>query len=121
MEKRSEFPLDSEDKPPLSYCLWLSTETVFESLLGSVSLTIELPSFPEDLCVLLNDNLPTPLTLFSLLGRHPVLLGRHLCKESVLILGGSEVHLLKGWTSVTTTEDEAVVCEKQEYKPAIFE
>jgi hypothetical protein len=31
-EKGSEFPLDSEDKPPLSYCLWLSTETVFESL-----------------------------------------------------------------------------------------
>jgi hypothetical protein len=57
-EKRSEFPLDSEDKPPLSYCLWLSTETVFESLLGSVSMTIELTSFSEDLCVLLNDNLP---------------------------------------------------------------
>jgi hypothetical protein len=45
----------------------------------------------------------------DLLGRLPILLGRHLCKESVLILGGSEVHLLKGWTSVTTTEDEAVV------------
>jgi hypothetical protein len=51
--------------------MWLSTETVFESLLGSVSMTIDLPSFQEDLCVLLNDNLPTPLTLFSLLGRHP--------------------------------------------------
>jgi hypothetical protein len=39
-EKRSEFPLDSEDKPPLSYCLWLSTEIVFESLLGSASMTL---------------------------------------------------------------------------------
>jgi hypothetical protein len=86
-EKRSELPFDSEDKPPLSYCLWLSTETVFESLLGSVSMTIELPSFPEDVCVLLNDNLPTPLTLFSRLARHPILLGRRLCKESVWNLG----------------------------------
>jgi hypothetical protein len=121
IEKRSEFSPDSEDKPPLSYCLWLSTETVFESLLGSVSMTVELPSFPEDLCALLNDNLPTPLTLFSLLGRHPILLGRHLCKESVCILGHSEVHLSKGWTSVTTTEDEAVVWEEQEYRPPTFE
>ena len=29
--------------------------------------------------------------------------------------GGQEVHLSKGWTSVTTTEDEAVVWEEQEY------
>jgi hypothetical protein len=118
-EKRSEFPLDSEDKPPLSYCLWLSTETVFESLLGSVSMIIVLPSFPEDLCVLLNNNLPTPL--FFLLGRHPILLGWCLCKESVWNLGGPEVHLSKGWTSVTTTEDEAVVWEEHEYKPPTFE
>ena len=84
-------------------------------------MTIELPSFPEDLCVLLNDNLPTPLTLFSLLGRHPILLGRRLFKESVWILGDPEVHLSKGWNSVTTTEDEAVVWEEQEYRPPTFE
>jgi hypothetical protein len=35
--------------------------------------------------------------------------------------GGPEVHLSKGWTSVTTTEDEAVVWEEQEYKPPTFE
>jgi hypothetical protein len=62
-------------------------------------MTIELSSFPEDLCVLL--------------GRHLILLGRRLCKESVWILGSPEVHLSKGWTSVTTTEDEAVVWEEQ--------
>jgi hypothetical protein len=84
-------------------------------------MTIELPLFPEDVCVFLYDNLPTPLTLFSLLGRHPVLLGRRLCKESVWNLGGPEVHLSKGWTSVTTIEDEAVVWEEQEYKPPTFE
>jgi hypothetical protein len=84
-------------------------------------MTIELPSFPEDLCVLLNDNLPIPLTLFSFLGRHPILLERRLCKESMWNLGGPEVHLSKGWTSVTTTADEAVVWEEQEYKPPTFE
>jgi hypothetical protein len=93
---------------------------VFESLLGSVQMTIELPSFPEDLCVL-NYNLPTPLTLFSLRERYPIMLGRRLCKESVWNLGGPEVHLSKGLTSVTTTEDEAVVWEEQEYKPPTFE
>jgi hypothetical protein len=41
--------------------VWLSTETVFESLLGSGSMTIELPLFPEDLCVLLNDLFATSL------------------------------------------------------------
>jgi hypothetical protein len=84
-------------------------------------MTVELPSFPEELCALLNDNLPTPLTLFCLLGRHPILLGRHLCKELVWILGVSEVHLSKGWTSVTTTEDEPVVWEEQEYRPPTLE
>jgi hypothetical protein len=29
--------------------------------------------------------------------------------------------LSSGWTSVTTTEDEAVVWEEQEYKPPTFE
>ena len=84
-------------------------------------MTVELPSFPEDVGVLLNDNLPTPLTLFPLLGRHPVMLGMHLCKESVWILGGPEVLLSKGSTSVTTTEDGAVFWEKKEYKPPAFE
>jgi hypothetical protein len=40
---------------------------------------------------------------------------------SVWILGVSEVHLSKGWTSVTTTEDEPVVWEEQEYRPPTFE
>jgi hypothetical protein len=84
-------------------------------------MTVELPSFPEDVCVLLNDNLPTPLTLFPLLGRHPILLGMHLSKESVWILAGPGVLLSKGSTSITTTEDEAVFWEKKEYKPPTFE
>jgi hypothetical protein len=84
-------------------------------------MTKELPSFSEDVCVLLNNNLPTPLTLFSLLGRHPILLGRRLCKESVCILGVRRYTYKKGWTSVATTEDEAVVWEEQEYKPTTFE
>jgi hypothetical protein len=41
------------------------------ALLGSVSMTIELPSCPEDLCVLLNNNLPTPV-LSSRKAPHPV-------------------------------------------------
>ena len=69
-------------------------------------------SFPEDVCVLLNDILPTPLTLFSLLGRHPIMLGRHLCKELMWILRDPQVHLSKTSTSVTTTEDEAVVWQE---------
>jgi hypothetical protein len=84
-------------------------------------MTVELPSFPEAVCVLLNDNLPTPLTLFPLLGRHLILLGMHLCKESVWILAGPEVLLSNGSTPVTTTKDEAVFWEKKEYKPPTFE
>jgi hypothetical protein len=39
----------------------------------------------------------------------------------VWILGGPEVLLSKGSTSVTTTEDGAVFWEKKEYKPPTFE
>jgi hypothetical protein len=42
-------------------------------------------------------------------------------RQSLLIATDNTVHLSKGWTSVTTTEDEAVVWEEQEYKPPTFE
>ena len=81
-EKRSVFPLILKIS---HHCRIVCgyQQRLSESLLGSVSMTIELPSFPKDLCVLLNDNLSTPLTRFSLLGRHPILLGRRLCRVSV--------------------------------------
>jgi hypothetical protein len=40
-----------------------------------------------------------------------------MCKELVWILRDPQVHLSKTSTSVTITEDEAVVWQEQKYKP----